>query len=262
MICWQRHKNSHQWHPPRSIILTIMRKTTQRGPQFDFYIDLLGHDILNSNQAVLGYLELICSNPAVDKKSRAFAEKAISHTRASSILIENIKRLVASRNMDIKDLKPINLLDAVQRARQDLERFYPGKKIRLELSNRPKDAFVIGDDHAVNLLLNVFVIAAKLNPDDDIRMVLKFTEEEVRGTPGWILRIRDEDAQLPPFLNGKGVTATYSQDVSRAVKAAGMLFAKMSAENLGGDFEAHAIHHEPRSKGAVFTIALRKAERP
>lgn len=242
--------------------MTTRQKTAQRGAQFDFYIDLLGHDILNSNQAVLGYLELISSNPAVDKKSKAFAEKAISHTRASTILIENIKRIVASRNMDFKDLKPINLLDAIETARQEFDRVYPGKKIRLELADRPKDAVVIGNSHAVDLLLNVFVIAAKLNPDENIRMVLSFTEEKVRGKPGWVLRIRDEDAQLPPFLDGRGVTATYAQDVSRAVKASGMLFAKMTAENLGGDFEAHAIHHEPKTKGAIFTIALRKAERP
>jgi hypothetical protein len=242
--------------------LPARSETVHRGAQFDFYIDLLGHDILNSNQAVLGYLELISSNPQADKKSKEFAEKAISHTRSSTILIENVKRLVATRNIDVRKLKPINLLDAVQKAQEDLSRFYPGKRLRLEMLNRPRDAVVIGDNYAADLLLNVFVIAARLNPEDDIRVKLSFSEDRVHGKPAWVLTMSDQEAQLPPFLDGEGVQATYAQDVSRAVKAAGMLFAKMIAENLGGDFEAHAIHHGPKTKGAVFTVALRKAERP
>lgn len=242
--------------------MTGKKQANKKRAQFDFYIDLLGHDILNSNQAVLGYLELISSNPTVDKKTKAFAEKAIAHTRSSTILIENVKRLVATRNMDLSSLRPVNFVDAVQKAQRELDKFYPGKKLLLEMTNKPKDALVLGDTYAVDLLLNVFAIAARLNPGDHIQMRLSFTEEDVRGKPGWVLRMTDERAQLPPYLDGQGVTATYDQDVSRAVKAAGMLFAKMIAENLGGDFEAHAIHHEPKTEGAIFMVALRSAEKP
>jgi light-regulated signal transduction histidine kinase (bacteriophytochrome) len=242
--------------------LTSREKTNQRGAQFDFYMDLLGHDVLNSNQAVLGYLELICSNPATDKKSKAFAEKAITHARTSTILVENVKRLISTKDMDPADLKPVNLVDVVDQAQQELVRFYPGKSLRLEMSNRPRNAYVLGNNYAADLILNVFVIAARLNLGDDIRMKMSFSQDDFHGKPVWTLRIEDANAQLPPFLDGGGVSATYAQDVSRAVKAAGMLFAKMIAGNLGGDFEAHAIHHEPRTKGAVFTVALRKAEKP
>jgi hypothetical protein len=241
--------------------LTAKEKPSKRGAHFDFYMDLLGHDILNCNQAVLGYLELICSNPAADKKSKAFAMKAITHTRTSTILIENVKRLIATKDHDLTTLKPIDLMDAVEQAREELVRFHPGKDVRLEMIDRPRNAFVLGGNYASDLILNVFVIAARLNLDEDIRMKLLFNTEELQGNPVWVLRIEDANAQLPPFLDGEGVKATYDQDVSRAVKASGMLFAKMIAENLGGDFEAHSIHHEPRAKGAIFTIALRRADK-
>ena len=36
--------------------MTPSKRTARRGEQFDFYIDLLGHDILNSNQAQVNSL--------------------------------------------------------------------------------------------------------------------------------------------------------------------------------------------------------------
>ena len=58
--------------------------------QFAFYMDLVGHDILNSNQAALGYIELMLANPGCDSALRAYAEKAFSHVRRSTMLVENV----------------------------------------------------------------------------------------------------------------------------------------------------------------------------
>ena len=71
-----------------------------------FYMDILGHDVLNNNQAVMSYLELIIATPGIDRKVKEFAEKAVSHVRTSTILVDNVKRLVASRALDPEKLKP------------------------------------------------------------------------------------------------------------------------------------------------------------
>lgn len=237
-------------------------KDMQKQDQFAFYMDLLGHDILNNNQAVLGYLELVLATPGIDKKTREFAEKGISHVRTSTVLIDNFKRLIAARGIDADKLKPIDLVRSVERAESELKRFFPRKNIKFEMVTRPKGAFVHGNNHAADLILNVFLTAIRLNPSDDITMSISFAEERFEEKRAWVMRAEDKNSQLPPFLDGKGVTATYSQDISTAVRSTGVLFAKMIAGNLGGDFEAHSIHHDPRRRGAVFTVILRRAEKP
>jgi light-regulated signal transduction histidine kinase (bacteriophytochrome) len=242
--------------------LSAQSKAMQEEDQFVFYMDLLGHDVLNNNQAVLSYLELILATPGVDKKVKDFAEKAVSHVRTSTVLVDNVKKLMASKGIEPETLKPIDIVKSIERAESELRRHFPGKKIRLEIVALPKSAFVLGDNYAADLVLNVFITAVRLNPGDDIVLSATLVEEKYRGKPAWAMRVEDRNSQLPPFLDGEGVAATYSQDISTAVKTTGVLFAKMIAGNLGGDFEAHSLHHDPKKKGAIFTVIFGKVEKP
>ena len=242
--------------------MTSKAKTTSRGTQFEFYMDLLGHDVLNSNQAVLSYLELIMANPGADKKTRALAEKAIAHIRSSTMLVENVKRILGTREIDYRNLKQVDLVKAIERAEVELGRYYPGRRMRLDHKGWPKTAVAFGNTYAADLILISLVTAVRLDVGEDVNMTLSLNEGESEGHPMWMIRIDDPNSQLPPFLDGEGVTATYAQDISLAVRTTGLLSAKMIAKNLGGDFEAHATSHEPKRRGAIFTIALRRADQP
>lgn len=225
-------------------------------------MDLLGHDVLNNNQAVMSYLELILATPGVDKKVREFAEKAVSHVRTSTILVDNVKRLIATRGLDSEKLKSMDLVKSIELAESELKRHFPAKRIKIDKTGLPKSALVRGNSYASDLVLNVFITSVRLNQGDEIVLRVTLTEEKSKDVPVWTMRIEDKNAQLPPFLDGEGVAATYSQDVSTAVKTTGVLFAKMIAVNLGGDFEAHSLQHDPKKKGAMFTVILRKVEKP
>jgi hypothetical protein len=242
--------------------LTPRQNSAQMGPRFEFYMDLLSHDILNSNQAVLSYLELILSAPGLDKKTVAMAEKAIAHVRASTLMIESVKRILGTRIADFRELSPVDLTGVIEKAEADLARFYPGRNIRTEHVAWPRTAMVYGSTFVADLVLSALVTAARLNPGSDVDFRISLVEDKIDQDGIWIVRIEDDDSQLPPFLDGEGVSATYAQDISLAVKTVGLLSAKMIATNLGGDFEAHATSHEPKRRGARFAITLRKADQP
>jgi len=225
-------------------------------------MDLLGHDVLNNNQAVLSYLELISATPGVDKNVKTLSEKAVSHVRTSTVLVDNVKRLIAVRGIQLDKLKSTDLVKSIDNAELGLRRHFPAKRIRVEKPAMPRSAIVLGDYFADDLVLNVLITAVRLTPSDDIALRVTCTDGEFKGEPAWITKVEDKDAQLPPFLEDEGVSAVYSQDISTAVKTTGMLFAKMLAENLGGDFEAHSMQRDAKKSGAVFTIMLRRAERP
>ena len=224
-------------------------------------MDLLGHDVLNNNQAVMSYLELILATPGVDKKVKEFAEKAVSHVRTSTILIDNVKRLIATRDLEPEKLKTLDLVKSIERAESELKRHFPAKRIHIEKVGIPKSALVYGNNYAADLVLNVLITAVRLNGRDDITLGVRVSEERFKEKPVWAMIVEDKDSRLPPFLDGEGVSATYSQDISTAVRTTGMLFAKMIAANLGGDFEVHSLQHDPKSRGARFTVILRKVEK-
>jgi hypothetical protein len=238
--------------------LTEQRHPADRDDKFAFYMDLLGHDILNNNQAVLGYLELILAAPGNDRNTKKFAEKAVSHVRTSTILIENIKRLLATRAAEPDSFKPLALQSSLSLSERELIKFFPDKRLKVRVSSSVERAFVVGNSAAQDLIMNSMVNMVRLDPNDEVNLSIELNEVRLKGNLCWRISLEDPNAELPFALRGRDVESIYLQDSSTAVKLSGVLFAKMIAQRLGGDFEAHE-HQKGQQKGATFVITLRKA---
>lgn len=228
--------------------------------QFAFYMDLLSHDILNNNQAVLGYLELILAEPRFEKKVRKYAERAVPHIRTSTLLVENIKNVLATRDIDPSSLKPIDLIGPVSRAPKNLERFFPDKTIKVTVDSKAEEAWVMGSSAVSDLVDNALVDAVKLDPGRSVGITIKLTEHECGGHMCWSVRIENPNATLPPIVRDRKIELVHREDSSTAVRIVGMLFAKMITSNLGGDFNAKELRSNGEKRGVVFTITLRKAD--
>lgn len=242
--------------------MTEQRQPADRDDKFAFYMDLLGHDILNNNQAVLGYLELVLAAPGTDRTVKKFAEKAVSHVRTSTILIENIKRLLATRAVDPDSFKPLALQSSVSLSERDLTKLFPDKKLKVRVAPGVERAFVIGNSAAQDLIMNSMVNMVRLDPNDEVNLSIELKEVQLKEKMCWRISLEDPNAELPPALRGRDVESIYLQDSSTAVRLSGVLFAKMIAQRLGGDFEAHELQAKGQKKGAAFVITLRKASGP
>lgn len=225
-----------------------------------FYMDLVGHDILNNNQAVLGYLELILANPSSDRTVRNYAEKAFSHVRTSTLLVENEKRLMATMMLDRESLRPTDIRAKLERSQTELARFFPDKRIRVRLEQIPKDARALGNSAAEELIVNAMVSAVRLDPGEDVELRVSVAQSVFRGSACWTVTIEEPNALLPPSLKGRDIKSVYLLDSSVAVKLSGLLFSKMIAETLGGDFDAYELPGAKDHVGAGFTITLRRAD--
>ncbi len=228
--------------------------------QFAFYMDLLGHDIVNNNQAVLGYLELILADPRFEKQVKKYAERAVPHIRTSTLLVESVKKVLATRDMDPSSLKPVDLMEAVSRIPQDIERFFPDRTVKVNVDAKVEKAWVMGSPVVNDLLHNAIVDMVKMDPGRSVNMTIKFTEHESEGHLCWNLRIVNQNATLPPIMRDREIGTVHSEDSSTAVRIVGMLFAKMIAKGLGGDFQADELRPSGETRGVVFTITLRKAD--
>ncbi len=242
--------------------MTDRKHPAGRDDQFAFYMDLLGHDVLNNNQAVLGYLELILAAPGMDRSSKKFAEKAVSHVRTSTILIENIKRLLATRAANPDSFKPVALQSAVNLSERELTKFFPDKELKVRVAPAVERAYVIGNSAAQDLIMNSMVNMVRLDPGEEVNLSIGLEEVQIKGKPCWRISLADPNAELPSALRGRDVESIYLQDSSTAVRLSGVLFAKMIAQRLGGDFETKELEAKGQKKGAAFVITLRKASGP
>lgn len=224
-------------------------------------MDLVGHDIIDNNQAVLGYLELMLADPRFDKTLRGYAEKAFSRVGTSTMHVENCKRLIAAGARGQGALGPLDVKSVLQSSEKELSKFFPDKKISVRLGQMPKDASVLGDSSAEALIMNTMVSAVRMDQNEKAEVRAKMAQSVFRGRACWTITIEEPKALLPASLKGRDIKSVHLLDSSVAVKLSGMLFSKMMAEALGGDFDAYELPDAKDNVGAGFTITLRRAER-
>jgi len=224
-------------------------------------MDLLSHDILNNNQAVLSYLELVLANPDLDAKARDYAEKAISHVRTSTVLVEHAKNLMAARTADPNSFRPVDLMRSVMLAIKELPRFFPAREIKVRVVQAPTDAYVLGDALADDLVLNAFIDMVRTDPGDEVSIDVRIIKSERGSKMCWSLVLSDPNAVLQPGMKSVDLSALLSQDNSKMVKMAGFLFASMAAHLLGGEFDAKELV-AGTGQGGEFALTLVKAGKP
>lgn len=225
-------------------------------------MDIAGHDMLNSNQAVLSYLELIMAAPDVTPKTKKYAEKAVAHVRSSTMLVENIRRLLATRSIDAQSLKPINIVDAIARSEREVRSFFPAKKVTVKMPPEMQSVYVLGESVAEYLVLNMLVTLVKLDLEDEVAVKVTIQESKVAGNQSWAIRMEDSNSQLPPGYNDRSALSAEIKDASLSVKITGLLFCKMIADSLGGRFDAQELVRQGERRGAALVVDLRRGMSP
>ena len=220
------------------------------------YMDLLSHDILNLNQTVLSYIELIATSSELDDRLQEHARKATSQIRISTQIVEGINALCLLQKGDVAATTS-NLSERVFDAAKTLESFVPHRNIRCDVQCSDTDAPVFDTRNLVsqavlNALLNVVQLDSSETPQIDIGI------ERLDGDEGlnWLVRIHDDSISLRPDIDLETVVDHTDDSRSRTVKLAGVLLSKLMTERLGGSFEISSSSGE----GGTITMKFRGAE--
>lgn len=223
-------------------------------------MDLLSHDMLNKNQATLSYLELIHSRPGDEERTKEFAERAASQVRASSMLLDGIKRFVASTREKSMPTGAVDLLGTLESVSEDVSDMFTYKRIKVDTSWVPPGASVRGSQCVHDLFMNLIVNLVQLDTHDELRVEVGARQEDRGGAPFWVVEVTAPTAAFPAgadhsiFSNGKAV------DVSKMTRVSGAVFAGSIARALGGGLESKALDPE-RNQGCVFEVSLEEGGR-
>lgn len=235
-----------------------VKKQGNGAKRLRFYMDLVSHDMLNDNQAVMSYLELILAMPSLDKKASDYARKAVAHIRSSTMRVENVKNIVAIAEGPFEP-GPADLTEAIETSSEELGRMFPGRKISVDKAPFAGRPMVAGGAMVKEVLLTVMASVVKLDQGSQVDLRVKVEEESGYGNRGWTVSIEDPNVKLPAMVKDTDIDSLHTKDSSLASKTSGFLFSKMAAEALGGDFDVIPRGSGPAGKGAVFELRLRRA---
>ncbi len=220
------------------------------------FMDMVSHDIMNDQQAILSYLELLLSDKALPSKAREYAQKAVTHVRTSTILIEHTKHLAEMMDMGRSRLGPIDLASITVRAAAEIPDVFPTKDIKVTVDSGKHEARVLANGGLEDLVLTLLVNAVRLDPHDDVVLEVRLRERKVGTQEYWTIEVEDRKAHLPTEVKPDDLGSISKKDSSVTVKMAGIMFAKIVSSMFGGDFEAVPLKPE----GAAFRVSLRKAD--
>lgn len=241
--------------------MTAKQADSDTHEKLRFCMDLLSHDIQNNNQAILSYLELIMSTPGTDSRIRRYAEKAASQLRTGAVLLENVRKTVDAIKASGRTMFSVDAVSAIAEAEAKLITLFPDRQISVNTVKSTEDPIVLGSETIRDLLLNVLVNVVQLDPGEKVSVTIRLEDAERLGQSYLRIRIEDKAMMLPPVLKGDLSETASTLDPSKTVKLAGLMFASLMTETLGGKVEAEeAVAGDP-SAGSAIQIYLRRLGR-
>ena len=241
--------------------MTAKQADSDTQEKLRFCMDLLSHDIQNNNQAILSYLELIMSTPGTDGRTRRYAEKAASQLRTAAVLLENVRKTVDAIKASGRTMFSVDAVSAIAEAEAKLMTLFPDRQISVSTVKSTDDPIVLGSETIRDLLLNILVNVVQLDSGEKVSVSIRLEDSERLGQSYLRIRIEDKAMMLPPVLKRDLSETASTLDPSKTVKLAGLMFASLMTETLGGKFEAEeAVKGDP-SAGSVIQIYLRRLER-
>jgi len=219
--------------------------------QADLYIDLMGHDIRNMNQASMGFLEMAISHPH-DAQEKELMNKALDAINNSSRIIDNVRKLqrVQLHELKYEPVEVCKVLSEVRSAHVEMQikpvtiNMTPGCKCFVNANALLQDVFL-------NLVTNS--IKHSTGPVTIDIIVLDMYEGDRHYCK---VVVQDNGPGIPDELKRK-LFARHQHGPTKAQGSGlGLYLAKILVEDFGGRIWVEDRVPGDYTKGARFVVVL------
>ena len=230
-----------------TIVASRTKEALEKSNEANFYLDIITHDINNSNMAALGYAEILLD--LSKEEDRSIVKVLISAIHQNTDIIRNISLMRTMKN-DEKDacLSPVNLDNIIRHAIS----LFP-----LKVAYKGTDLKVIADKLLEEVFTNILGNSIRhAGSDCEVRIFVTESDDDVRiciadNGPG-IPDDRKEECFNRYTKNLSGRTANGS--------GVGLFIVKtLVTERYGGSVEALDTVEGHPEKGLMICVTLRKA---
>ncbi|HUS56473.1 MAG TPA: hypothetical protein VMY17_00445 [Thermoplasmata archaeon] len=230
-------------------------RTGQGHDELSAYMDILSHDILNNNQAILSCIEFITTSPALDERSREYTAKAAVKVNISTLMFESIRELCLANQSETPPLRPMDLSELLVDAVQALSRLFPRVTVTTSEGLDKTAPSIMGNQMASDLVLMALVNLALLDKSEDGRIDIGIGES---GPEHVDVLLSSRHIRIPSAFLEHDAPHLTSDSRSKMVRVAGFLLARLMTKALDGAFEVRGGTDGHPDEGCTIRISLRR----
>ena len=204
------------------------------------FMDLVSHDILNINQAVLSAIELMTESSRADEGSKKRARKVESQIRISTQIFESMKLLCVTRKAGGVPSDPVDLNEAVAKAVSETQGMFKDRTLRIEFVGSTETPLVSGGPVVRDLLLDSLMGLMQLDSSESPSIEVRVDRRGEGTPPSWVVRMKDGNVSVPSSIALDPIGKMSSESRTRMVRLAGLVLARAITERLGGEFRTRS----------------------
>jgi signal transduction histidine kinase len=224
----------------------------------DMYIDVMGHDINNLNQAILSHLEIIQHYDQLDPKVKEYLDGAIVATKESAAIISNVKAIQAA-TAEKTEMEKADLDQAIQECIKEVPK--PEDK-KVTINYTPRKGPIVEAVPQIGLAFcNVIKNAIKYS-DTEVRVDIDVSEETIDSKKYYVTTIADNGHGIPEEIKETLFTRFRQGSPVPPGKGLGLYATKVLVEKSGGSIKVENRVPEDYKKGTRVIILLPAAGGP
>jgi hypothetical protein len=214
------------------------------------FMDLVSHDVLNINQAVLSAIELMIESSQADEGAKRRARRVESQIRISTQIFESMKLLCVSHKSGKMPSDPVDLNEEVRTAVSDIRAMFKDRQVNVEFEESAEKPFVSGGSIVSDLLVNSLMGLLQLDNSEHPSIAARIARHEEEGAP-WVVLLSSDNVSVPTSVGFDAIGAMTDDSRTKMVRLAGLILARVMTEKLGGTFGVAS-----REKGTELRISL------
>ena len=226
----------------------------------ELYVDLMGHDINNMNQIVMGYLEIaqdkLVSGGTLSKDDLMLIEKPLEALKSNSMLIDNVRKLQREKSGELK----LHAIDAGKVIEETLKKYSAIRGRDITIRYTPvSGCYVMANELLADIFSNLVGNAIKhstgtLSIDIGLERVSDHDREYCRIT------VEDNGPGMPDDLKKKLFDRLCLSNARTGGKGFGLCLIKLLLDDIEGRFWAEDRVPGDYSKGCKFVVMLPAAK--
>lgn len=224
-----------------------------------FYLDLISHEILNFNQAVLGYLEMIRNDPSLGDDVKHYLISAIDQIRNSSQIIDDVKKMVRLGKIDESSFELLDLRRIITDSIEELRAKHPERRLsKINLKGESGSVNVRATEALREVIVNLLANAFRFDSSDEVE--IDITVERSLSSPGMIdIIVENRHAIIPDSLRRTLTEGFESYEKTNIARGMGLLLVRAAAKRFGGRLIISDLAPGDIPKGARLTVRLPEA---
>ncbi len=158
----------------RNELEIAMKESRERA---EFFLDLMGHDLSNINQAICGTLEFLLFDETLSDRVVDVINEALSQVNRGSQLITNVRKFKRI-DEDPPELRSIDLFGALSSAVEVVQNDIPDKTTVLKTNLKPGSYSVMADEYLTDVFYIFLHNAMRFDPKDSVEIEIEVDVSE------------------------------------------------------------------------------------